>query len=72
MMTKLNHTEAEPTFETAETLVYSHKFTEKDLAKIDTFLRVQKQTGTLTINYANGGKTAIRFVQSAMNEKITL
>ncbi len=72
MMTKLNHAEAEPTFETAETLVYSHTFSEKELSKIDAFLRVQKQTGTLTINYANGGKTHIKFVQSAKNEKVSL
>lgn len=71
-MTKLNHADMEPAFETAETLVYSHVFSDKDLAKIDTFLRVQKQTGTLTISYANGGKTGIRFVQSAKNQQVKL
>jgi len=71
-MTRLSANGIEPAFETEETLVFSHSFSEKDLAKIDTFLRVQKQTGTLTVNYANGGKTRIRFVQSAANEHVKL
>jgi len=72
MMTKLSSNGTEPTFETKETLVFSHVFSEKDLAKIDTFLRVQKQTGTLTINYNLGGKTRVHFVQTENNEHVKL
>lgn len=48
---------------TEQTLVEEHKLSEKDLCKVDAFVRGQKLTGTLRVDYANGGKTTVRFLQ---------
>lgn len=61
-----------PEFQTEDIVVFEHTFTEHDLQKIDTFLRLEKQTGTLRVDYFKGGKTRIRFTQGAGNKHVAI
>jgi hypothetical protein len=48
---------------TEQAVTETHTLSERDLSRIDSFIKSNKFAGTLRVDYVNGGKTRVRFVQ---------
>lgn len=48
---------------TEQAVMETHTLNERDLSKIDSFIKSNRFAGTLRVDYVNGGKTRVRFMQ---------
>lgn len=63
MMKATMRGQQEVAVKTEQALTETHTLSEHDLSKVDAFIKSNRFAGTLRVDYVNGGKTRVRFVQ---------